>query len=133
MPNRRRLNLEKYGITQRRYEEMRAFCLQYPEWQEKLKDIRSLRGVSTDREVVQSGMVGNPTEKAALSSMIYTQKIEAVERALKTVVGDEQGIYEPMLLNITRGVRYENINIPISRKNFFMYRTAFFVNLDKII
>ncbi len=133
MGNRRRLNLEKYGISQQRYAEMRAFCLQYPEWQAALNDIRSISAVNTSNEAVQSGSVGNPTEMAAIRALQYSKKIDAVERALKTVVGDEKNIYEPILLSLTRKIKYENLDIPISRKNFFMYRTAFFVNLDKII
>lgn len=133
MGNRRRLNLEKYGITQQRYAEMRAFCLQYPEWQAALNDIRSIMAVNTSNEAVQSGSVGNPTETASIRALQYQKKIDAVERALKTVVGDEQNVYEPMLCNLTRGIKYEKLDMPISRKNFFLYRTAFFVNLDKII
>lgn len=133
MGNRRRLNLEKYGISQQRYAEMRAFCLQYPEWQAALRDIRNITAVNTSNEAVQSGSVGNPTESAAIRALQYSKKIDAVERALKTVVGDEKNIYEPMLHSLTNRVKYENLDIPIGRQAFFQYRTAFFVNLDKII
>lgn len=131
MSNKRRLNLERYGVSQQRYNELRAFCLQYPEWQVKLRDIHSLSGVSTDSEAVQGGKTGQPTESKALQALRYTEKIRAVERALKQAVGDEQHIYNPLLNNLTRGTKYEYLSIPISKKNFYMYRTAFFVNLDK--
>lgn len=133
MSNKRRLNLERYGISQERYNELRAFCLQYPEWQAKLCDIHSLSGVSTDGEAVQGGKTGQPTESKALQALRYTEKMNAVERALKQAVGDETNLYAPMLASITRKIRYENLNIPIGRMAYFQYRTAFFVNLDKEI
>lgn len=133
MGNRRRLNLEKYGISQQRYAEMRAFCLQYPEWQAALRDIRNITAVNTSNEAVQSGSVGNTTESAAIRALQYSKKIDAVERALKTVVGDEKNIYEPMLRSLTHGIRYDNLDIPVSRDTYFQYRTAFFVNLDKVL
>lgn len=133
MSNKRRLNLERYGVSQQRYNELRAICLQYPEWQAKLRDIHSLSGVSTDREAVQGGKIGQPTESKALQAIRYTEKMNAVERALKQAVGDETNLYAPMLASLTRKVRYENLNIPLGRRSFFEYRTAFFVNLDKEI
>lgn len=133
MGNRRRLNLEKYGISQQRYAEMRAFCLQYPEWKERLRDIHTLSGVATDGEAVQGGKTGQPTESKAIQALQYAQKMDAVERALKQAVGDEANLYAPMLASLTRKIPYENLNIPIGRMTYFQYRTAFFVNLDKEI
>lgn len=133
MSNKRRLNLERYGVSRQRYNELRAFCLQYPEWQAKLRDIHSLSGVSTDGEAVQGGKTGQPTESKALQSLRYIEKMNAVERALKQAVGDETNLYAPMLASLTRKIRYENLNIPISKQTYFNFRTAFFVNLDKEI
>lgn len=132
MTNKGWLKLERYGISKYRYNELRAFCLQYPEWQAALKDIRSLSGVATDGEAVQGGTVGHPTESAALRSIRYTEKMRVVEQALKQTVGEDKNIYYPLLQSFTRGIRYENLNIPISRPTYFNFRTAFFVNLDKL-
>lgn len=133
MSNKRRLNLERYGVSQQRYNELRAFCLQYHEWQAKLRDIHSISGVSTDSEAVQGGKTGQQTESKALQALRYTEKMNAVERALKRAVGDETNLYAPMLASLTRKIRYENLNIPISKQTYFNFRTAFFVNLDKEI
>ena len=35
--NKRQLNLEKYGISGKRYKELCGFCEQYPEWKNQLK------------------------------------------------------------------------------------------------
>ena len=35
--NKRQLNLEKYGISGKRYKELCGFCEQYPEWVNELK------------------------------------------------------------------------------------------------
>ena len=132
MANKGGLKLERYGISKQRYSELRAFCLQYPERQTALKDIRSLSGVATDGEAVQGGKIGNPTESAALRAAQYTEKMRIVEKALSQTVGEDKNIYAPLLLSFTRGIRYENLNIPISRATYFDYRKAFFVNLDKL-
>ena len=36
-----KINYEKYGISKERYEELRAFCLQYKEYKTRLRKLKS--------------------------------------------------------------------------------------------
>lgn len=132
MPNKRRLNLQRYGISENRYDELKAFCRQYPEWQQKIREARELSGIAQN-EGISSGKVGNQTEQAALRALKYMDKVDAVHRAMRAAVGNNEVLFVPMLRSVTEGVRYENLNIAMSRTSYFEMRTAFFVNLDKLV
>ncbi|MEG1550658.1 MAG: hypothetical protein RR355_00130 [Oscillospiraceae bacterium] len=132
MANQRRLNLQKFNISRARYDELRGFCLQYNEWKQRLKELRELSSAQYSNGGGKSG-ISNPTEKAAIKSIEYLNKIDLVEKALKIAVGNEKNIYDEMLKNITSGIKFEDLNIPMCRTDFYNSRTAFFVNLDKLL
>ena len=130
MPDMRTLNLERFGISKNRYREMKAFCLQYPEWKEKLSCLQDLKGMANG-EAVQSGTLGNPTEAAALACMEYSERIGYVESSLEMATGSDRIMYNALLKNITKNMSFEQISPPVSRTVFFEIRTAFFVNLNR--
>lgn len=41
MARRRELKLDDYGISLKRYKELKAFCEQYPEWMEQMKFVKN--------------------------------------------------------------------------------------------
>ena len=127
---KRRMNLEKYGISANRRDELVAFTLQYPEWQAALRDLRSLTAVRTDAEAVQGGMPGNPTERTAIRTLEYISKVESVERAVRKAAAGNAGLYEPLLRTVTQGLSYEAAGLPVNRQLFYALVGAYYVNLN---
>lgn len=112
MPRKRQLNLQRYGMSEQRYSELKLFCFQYPKWEKALKNTHRL-------------------SEDALSD--YLQKVGYIQEALEKAIATDQYIYGEMLRSITMGIKYDDLNIPVARTVFFQIRTAFFVNLDRII
>lgn len=129
--SKRRINLEKYGISAHRRDEQLSFTLQYPEWQARLRELRGLSAVRTDSEAVQGGSPGNPTESAALRTVQYVGKVETVERAVRRTIGKDEGLYVPLLRAVTQGLTYEAANVPVGQKLFYTLLAAYYVNLDR--
>lgn len=131
--SKRRINLEKYGISAHRRDELVSFTLQYPEWQARLRELRGLSAVRTDSEAVQGGSPGNPTESVALRTVQYVGKVETVERAVRKAVGKDEHLFRPLLHAITSGASYESADVPIGRALYYNLVAAVYVNLDKYI
>ncbi len=118
MANQRRLRLQKYGISDARYDELRAICRQYDEL---CKRIRAYSGCQTLTEA----------EKRAKSECI--RKKTAVDCAMQVTTKGEHNIKGALLENVIHGKVYNNLSVPLSEKAFYDFRTAFFVNLDRLI
>lgn len=122
---KRKLNLERYGISAHRRKELEAFTLQYPEWKERLCMGARKRNSATHGEAVCSD---NGTDTASL----YGRKAALVEYAVLETVGRDIALYEPLLFTVTRGLPHEAANMPVGRKLFFDLCAAYYVNLDRI-
>lgn len=131
--SKRRISLERYGISAHRRDELVSFTMQYPEWQAKLRELRSLSAVRTDSEAVQGGSPRNPTESIAMRTVQYIGKVETVERAVKKAVGRDEWMYEPLLYAVTHGLTYEAASVPVGRGLYYTLCAAYYVNLDKEI
>lgn len=131
--SKRRINLEKYGISAHRRDELVSFTLQYPEWQARLRELRGLSAVRTDSEAVQGGSPGNPTESVALRTVQYVGKVETVERAVRRTIGKDEGLYAPLLRAVTQGLTYDAADVPVGRGLYYTLCAAYYVNLDKTL
>lgn len=118
MANQRRLRLQKYGISNARYDELKAICRQYDDL---------CRKIHTYSE--------NPTlteaEKKTKNECI--RKKNAIERAVRTTTAGEHNINGALLKSVTHGEAYNHLSVPLSEKAFYDFRVAFFVNLDRMI
>ncbi len=128
MPNERDLKLDEYGISKYAYEELKAFCLQYPEKKRKIGDLHNpLRAMNYDGMPHGSG-VGEPTARAAELAAILSHDCEMIEQA---AIEADSAIYQEILKNVTRhGVGYWQLRcvdeIPCSKKYFYKQRRKFF-------
>ena len=103
--SKRRISLEKYGISPDRRDELRAICHQY----------------------------GALKKKSNAGELNARKKVEAIEGALTTTTSRDPGMYKPLLTYLTRNIPFDQLEIPSNKKLFFEFRKAFYVNLDKLL
>ena len=68
----------KYHLSKHRYLELKHFCLQYPEWKERLKEITDI--CASDPGKLGSDRISNETERIAVERAVLKSKIELVEK-----------------------------------------------------
>lgn len=122
MPSRRTLRLSKYHISKDKYQELYYFCKQY--W-EREKEVNFLRGLS---EVVQDGMprgnsTSDPTFRKAEKILRLREENEIIEQAAMQACPE---VYQQILKNVTEGVPYEYMIVPMGRRQFYEARRLFF-------
>lgn len=123
-----KLKLEKEGISEERYMELKALARRYRE----LKTLdRKWRAGELDRKGggnTEWHGHSDPTamEGQRLASNPYAWKVAAIERA--AVLADKE-ICTWLLKNVTEGIAYEKVCPPCSRERFFRARRNFFVEL----
>lgn len=93
----KKISMDKYGISENAYNELRAFCLQYSEKKEKLKDALCLKSPSFSGMPHGSG-VSDPTAKAAAIYDKYKSDIDLIENTAKEVAPE---IAKYIILNVT--------------------------------
>jgi hypothetical protein len=149
MPNKRNINLIKYGISRGRYIELAGFCQQYPEWKQKLRhDTSSLKGQQLTGMPFGSG-ISDSTGNLGIKRAELSKNCQTVERTLLETIttitdghghylfpGDFSGIYDLMLLALTEeDVTYTWLSmvkgIPVSRGEFYKLKKHFFVLLNE--
>lgn len=139
-----RINMSTWGISRWAYEELRAFCRQYPE---KKAEANALLGVKSSCHVVEyrdddgqmAGTVmprgnttSNPVEETILKRLRLLEDCDLIDRVAAEVDGGEWK--EALILNICYGKGYEYIDpaiLPNSKRNaFFQARREFFYRLN---
>ena len=127
----RDMTWDDYGISKHRYQELKAFCLQYEEKKNKIQ--YGLSSVQNDGAPAGGG-VGRPTERQAIDNEQYKRDCLMIEEA---AVRANPGIWKYILKSVTLGLPYEFIEydseqgrIPAGRTEFYAYRRLFFHVLD---
>ncbi|MCI1958609.1 MAG: hypothetical protein LKJ25_03175 [Clostridia bacterium] len=118
---------KRFYLSQNRYREMKYFCLQYYEKKEKIKSLYPVKAVNMDG-MPSANNVSNPTETYAEKIIELKADINAIEDSAK-----ETSIlfYKYIIENVTKNVPYEYLDIPMSRRSFYMMRKKFFYLLSK--
>ena len=123
--------MEKWGISRYRYEELRAFCMQYREWKRELASIPEISGQGFDA-VAKGKTPSSPTEAIALRRTDLEQRCRIVETAAEEA---GPGISEYLLRAVTEefcGSQYlrERCGMPCGRNYFYNSRRRFFALLN---
>jgi len=131
--NKRKLRLEKYGISNKRYKELCGFCEQYPEWKQELENYSYLSAIN------YSGMPkspnkgqSNPTEETAIRMEKLLGNCLMIEETAKNVDEDYwkfiiwSACYEEPV-SYLQTVRDMNLG----KSAFYEKRRYFFYLLDK--
>ena len=125
--------LELYGITDARQRELRAFCEQYFEKLQRLRDLYSLSSPPFDAPV-QGGTPSNPTEVKAFKAMKLQRDIDLIDRCLLEAAGGSKVAAEDLKRNVCsrRGERTWG-DVSCGRDTMYKNRRKFFVLLDRAL
>ena len=129
----RDMTWDDYGISKHRYQELKAFCLQYGEKKNKIRyGLSSVQNNGTPA----GGGVGRPTERQAIDNEQYKKDCLMIEEA---AVRANPGIWKYILKSVTLGLPYEFIEydeelgrIPMCRRDFYGTRKKFYAILNEL-
>lgn len=133
MSRLREMTWEDYGISRNRYNELKAFCLQY---EEKKSKISRLKEQTWNDGQPRGNHEGNPTEQMAIRNAVYQKDCEMIEQA---AVAASPEIYKYIIKSVTNDLSYRFVEydeklgrIPVGINEFYAYRRLFYHYLDKI-
>ena len=81
----RDMTWDDYGISKHRYQELKAFCLQYEEKKSKIS--RGISGTGYDG-MPKGNYKGNPLETQAIRNVMYQKDCEMIEQAAMAASGE---------------------------------------------
>ena len=125
----------KYYVPKNLYRQCLYFCRQYPEWVIELStDESANRGVSYEKDRVQTSEIGDSTSVIAMRRHIIEKKKKMVDDALEETV---PAMLIPWVrLGVTTDISgwvLEEKGMPCSHNTYFKYRRKFFWNLSQKI
>ncbi len=120
MSKQRDLNLLDYDISRNRYRELKYFCLQYDEKKQKLNQLCKMPLSEYPSKAVSSENINY--KKKSLEKDIYI-----IEKAALMA---DSSLYEYLLKSVTNEVKYQYIDIPVSRAVFYRKKKKFFKILN---
>lgn len=130
--NKRNLNLEKYGISSKRYKELCGFCEQYPEWINELKsNSDTVKSVEiTDMPIYHSN--SDSTGNLAIKRAELREKCDLIEKtALQTSKDLCQYIIKSVCYEVPVTYLISCEGMPCSKSAFYDTRRYFFYLLDQ--
>lgn len=134
MKNRRKLSLDKYGISGKRYKELCAFCEQYDDW--KAKIARNETNIASKpisgMPYSYTGVTSDKTADGAIENANLRAKVKLVE---ETAMEASSEFYDELIANICYDVSVKyligNKKMPLSPQAFYDRRRYFFYLLDQ--
>ena len=131
--NKRKLRLDKYGISNKRYKELCGFCEQYPEWLEELKsNTNTVKSASANSVLVSSSVSGDPTSALARRRAELQKRCELIEQ---TAIQADADLYPYIIRSVCyeEPVRYLQTikGMACSTAAFYDVRRYFFYLLDQ--
>ena len=128
----RDMTWDDYGISRHRYQELKAFCLQYDE--KKGKIFRGVTGGGYDR--THGTGDGKALENQAIRNVTYEKDLEMIEQAAIAASAD---LYPYIIKSVTNDLSYQFVEydekrgrIPVGKTEFYGYRRLFYHYLDLI-
>lgn len=129
----REMTWDDYGISRHRYEELKAFCLQYEE--KKAKIHRGITSV-TNYGMPKSNYKNNQLENNAIRNVTYQKDCEMIEQA---AVAASEELFPYIIKSVTNDLSYRFVEydeylgrIPVGKTEFYAKRRLFYYYLDKI-
>lgn len=124
----------QYAISKHRYYELVHFCLQYPEWQKKYKELNLENQSPKFPRVENSKNVSkSETESKAIELMTLSQNMKTIDEALDSV---DKELRKYVKIGVTEGRAYPYLqsvmNIPCCRVTYYELYRKFFWTLDKL-
>ncbi len=131
--NKRKLNLEKYGISGKRYKELCGFCEQYPEW---INELKYKKDTVASREITDMPIPphnnSDQTGNLAVRRYELQKKCELIEQ---TAIEADADLYQYIIKSICYEVPVHYLQVvegmACSTSAFYDKRRYFFYLLDK--
>lgn len=132
--SKRKIKLDKHGISGKRYKELCGFCEQYPEWKQELANIAYPMFSHAD-----DGMPHNPnqgtsdtTGRIAVKSAMLRNNVDLVERVAKQASTEFwQYIIKSVCYEVPVTYLISVDGLAMSRSVFYELRRYFFYLLDQ--
>lgn len=128
MAKERDLRLDEFGISRRRYRELKYFCMQYHEKKEAIKNSLGTSALNYSNVPGGKGGFHSNTESQAIKIDKLSDDVRLIE---DTINEADSTIYKQLLDNITECVPYEYLNVPCGRRQFYRARRKFFYLLSQ--
>jgi hypothetical protein len=131
--DKRKLKLDKYGISGKRFKELSGFCEQYPEWKKQLNHMTdAVKSPVIDGIGAFSGNTSDSTGNLAIKRLELGKKCDLIENTARQA-------NEDLAKYIIQSVCYELPlryllcveDMPCSRAAFYDTRRYFFYLLDQ--
>lgn len=123
---KRDMKLSDYNISRAKYNELKYFCMQYEEKKQELNSSYGLGSVVNDG-MPKGNLSGNPTESRAIRNVMLQSDLELIEQ---TVLEADADIYQWLFRNVTEGIGYDYLDVPMNRTDFYCSRKYFFYLLS---
>lgn len=122
----------EFYISKHRYYELKHFCLQYPEWKKRLKELSYILPTDVGMPKSYTNKPGDPTTKLVEERERYLHNIALLKQVSKDT-DDILGEY--VLLAVTIGLPYDKLrastDIPCCRDTYYYFYRKFMWLLDK--
>ena len=130
--NRRDLRLDNYGINNKRYRELKAFCEQYPIWKNELKDHAYIQGIDYDKEPTsKTNDISDRTGKDAIRLIRYDKNCQLVEKVAKEADAEFwQYLIKAICYEVPMSYLISVDYMPMEKSAFYERRRYFFYLLD---
>lgn len=127
----RDMTWEDYGISKNRYDELKAFCLQYEEKKSKIN--RGVGAVNYDG-MPKGNYKENSLETQAIKNVMYQKDCKMIEQA---AIAASAEVYQYIIKSVTNDLSYRFIEydeklgkIPMGKTEFYSIRRKFYHFLD---
>ena len=126
---KRELVLTKYGISNARQRELRAFCEQLPEWKQFLSEHKNTVESSRYRDVPEKtmGAISDKTADLAVKRANLQEKIRLIEDTAKEI---DPKLWKYIIDSVCYNKPFYKLNVPISQNAFYDRRRYFYFLLD---
>lgn len=131
--DKRKLKLDNYGISGKRFKELSGFCEQYPDWKRKLNSMTdAVKSPQIDGIGSFSGETSDSTGNLAIKRMELAKKCDLIEKTARQA-NDQLAKYIIQSVCYELPLRYLICaeEMPCSRAAFYDSRRYFFYLLDK--
>lgn len=133
MANRRSLKLHDYGISRKRYNELCAFCEQYPEMKDEIKyNTDTVKSKTITDMPMAPVRTGNQTEDLVIRRVELSIKCELIENAARKA---NEELTEYIIANVCyeKPIWYltDIMKMPCSERSFRDIKRYFFYLLSQ--
>lgn len=131
--NKRKLKLDKYGISGKRFKELSGFCEQYPDWKKELAYITdAVKSPQTDVIGSFGREASDSTANLAIRRQQLSSKCELIEETARQA---SEELAEYIIKNVCFELPLRYLicveRMPCSERAFYDKRRYFFYLLDK--